>query len=92
MKQEMWDRFFRADTGMVDAEKMADALEGAEGALRDARMGVVSEDGVRKAVWVYEEMMGGERLPDGDGYDGDIIRAIVRNALDPLGDDDAIQL
>ena len=37
MTQEMRDRFFRADTGMIDAEKMAEALEKAEGELADIR-------------------------------------------------------
>lgn len=37
MRQEMWDRFFRADTGMCDAEKMAEALDAAERELAGVR-------------------------------------------------------
>jgi hypothetical protein len=37
-----------------------------------------SEIMCREAIWKYEDMMGGCRLPDGEGYDHDIVKGMIK--------------
>ena len=30
----------------------------------------------REAIWKYEEMLGGTRLPDGEGYDQEVVKSM----------------
>jgi hypothetical protein len=36
----------------------------------------------KAGIFAYEELMGGERLPDGDGYDFNVVGGIYRAMLE----------
>jgi len=42
----------------------------------------------QQGIWAFEEMMDGQRLPDGNGYDFDIMERIYKAMIEAIGDQD----
>ncbi len=75
---------FPATVGHIPLREKIKSLELKNNELRKALEGKLTDKAMSAMINAYEDAMGGDRLPDGDGYDYEVVETMFKAALSTI--------